>query len=848
MAVISNNGRSGGYLSPGVYFNQGRAVGDAVASTNPFSLCIVGVGSRTKRNTNEAIQRAAKVGEELTVASASPHTSTLQNRALRQKTNFQIFNSNGVQLADNEYSFNRASLQSEDGPFDFTSTTGTNTFTLRMDGKAELIIHILEDASATGVTGVLSGTLFNSATVDGRYVLIEGAFASTGAATAAEFADAVNIALRAATSAATGLSANEGYGDTYRNSASVSGSAVVLTSPAAVSEQVHDVVVGSSPFNSGLIELFGVNTEAVTTITISDDAFESDVVYTANYINLDPDDYDEFSVENADQIVSVGSRPSLREYQNPRDYLPDLVNNNGITWNPGLPAIFTSTSPGPYDLSSSDLIQLDIDGNGPVVIDLVGDTSVVSPDYADPISPSAATPTEVAANINAALSTHPLYGPQYANVASVVTEVGLDFIVITSPTNGRLSSVHVKSPVSSSATEAIFGDAAPPQSIGSGIRPSPGTIYYATYDSRRSSNEYDRPILHIGRDAFFAAIGNPSQQNPLAVHGEIAFENGVERLYTIQIDDASSLRAPNRTEINRALDSLNTNESITDVVLLENDQVSRVDFTEKLIELNSLAISRYCRGYIGAPRDTDIGDASVPDSYVYIAANEFSAPLNNIDLRGRQFLISPSNVSRTILNSDLSETKLALDGGACAVAVAALRTLLNPGESMASKTITGLDIDDFQELNSSEVAQLASNGVTHVTLDAGRLILLDPKPTEQFGEIRFELDNFATQNDNLQFAIADGLRANFVGVTPTSVSDFAFEIKVAVSRIINSQISLGFLGPYLDESGQERPLSLSEDLVVRRSPDDPRSWFIGAFGTTRVAALRFFVTLTLRTS
>lgn len=859
-AQVNTSGRTGAYLDPGVYVNQGRAVGDAVASGNPFSLCIVGLGSRTKRTTNEEVQRAAVIDEELSSFSLysggsvlpgeqAGYIVTLANRGLKRKDSILLQADGVTTLADNEFSFNRSFLATEDGPFDFTSATGENTFVLQMDGRAKLFVEILEDGAASGIVGPLSSADFNTPYVNGVYVRIEIAPGVSGAVVASELADALNLALNAATASATGLPANLAYGSSYQNIASVSADAVVVTSPSSIPNQIQDVIVEASPFNDGSTQVWGTNLAADTVLNIAEAIYDSDREYTISYVTLDDDDNDEFDTPDIDRIISVGSRPSLRDFFNPEDYIPNLSGaNNGITWQDGVAASYTGTQPGNsgYDLSTDDLIILDIDGRGPVIVDLVGAT-VDDPRYADPGTPATSLPAEIVANINATLSTHEDYGPDYASVASVTSAAGSDFLTITSPTSGRLSSVSIRSPSSNSATLTLFGSEAPPQVIGQGSRPQAGSIYYVTYESARPADEYDFPILHIGRDAFFRNIGNPEESNPLAVAGEIAFENGIERLYTIQINDATALRAPNRTEINRALDALNTNESITDIVLLQNDQVSRIDFSVKLTELNSLSISRLSRGYLGMPRDTEVGDSSTPDSFVFVAANEFSAPSSNLDLSGRQFLIAPSNVSRTILTEQLTEQKLQLDGGYLAVAVASLRTLISPGESMASRTITGLDLDDFEEYNAGERAQLASNGVTVVTLDAGRLLLLDPKPTEQFGRIRFELDNFSTQNDNLAFKLMDAYRGSFVGVTPTDPADFIFDIKLATQTVINTEIALGNMSPYFDpNTNQIRPIDLTSDIVVSRG-DDPREWNVGVAGTLRVVALRFFVTMTFTT-
>jgi hypothetical protein len=143
----------------------------------------------------------------------------------------------------------------------------------------------------------------------------------------------------------------------------------------------------------------------------------------------------------------------------------------------------------------------------------------------------------------------------------------------------------------------------------------------------------------------------------------------------------------------------------------------------------------YRRGWFGMARDTDVGDPDTPDTFVYRATRTLQ-PGNTSPGRGRLILVAPGNATRTITLEDGREVDVEVDGSYIATAVGALYTsLASPSDVLINKLITGFRVDDdsFGTYLKGERHTLAGNGVTVVTYDAGKLVLLDPLTTEAGG-------------------------------------------------------------------------------------------------------------------
>lgn len=136
------------YYDPGVYIQQVLVPGALNIASVPFTVGIVGPGSRSKRVSNEVVLRGLVEDETLTVAGTSPHTATLANRALRTKATTTVYR-NGTALPDSRFSFNAATIT---GLTAASVNLGAgNAFAFEMDGHTPATINFLESIPvATG--------------------------------------------------------------------------------------------------------------------------------------------------------------------------------------------------------------------------------------------------------------------------------------------------------------------------------------------------------------------------------------------------------------------------------------------------------------------------------------------------------------------------------------------------------------------------------------------------------------------------------------------------------------------------------------------------------------------------
>ncbi len=176
----------------------------------------------------------------------------------------------------------------------------------------------------------------------------------------------------------------------------------------------------------------------------------------------------------------------------------------------------------------------------------------------------------------------------------------------------------------------------------------------------------------------------------------------------------------------------------------------------------------------------------------------------------------------------------------------------SPADSLVRTTLAGFRANeaDFTPWVRSERAQLASNGVTVVTFDAGNFILLDPITTERAGGalIAFEQISASVQKDNIERQVRAALDANIVGLVPVDPADFIIDIKTFIGNVLTGAIAAGEIGPFVDPAGNSRALSLNQDIVVERAPNDPTQYNFRFFFNLRFPALRLFGEYTVDSS
>jgi len=817
------------YVDPGVYVAEVVVPGAVSVTALPLTVCLVGAAKRDKRASNEAVQRGLISNESLTFA-ATPgaHDVTLINLGNRNTAQTTV-TKDGVALDSADVSYLPASKTGLAFGASLDFTAPNNKLALSLDGKAQVTIAI------TGLAGGDLTTVTNGLITQNLNSVFTGG--GIAAVTPSQIAEGINKALAGATSL---------YGAAYGAVATVDTGKVVVTSPLSTSASNVTIYAAfptvtdsqsDAVFDASLTTA-GSSVTAPTILRISDAAYDTGLfTFEGSYVSTNSD-LDTLSNASVNKIVKVGSFAGVTSFTKNVDF---TTVGDDLDWDSQTAATFTSSiASATFDVDPEDTILLSVDGKVSLSMDLNGLASP-PPGYANPSVPAAATLAELTNNINAILANSAAYGPEYATVASVDSSR----IKLTSPKEGTGSIIDLAAPATNDAITILFGLSSSqlPFSVrGSGTEPTPGTVYFVTYEYTRPAADYNAIKRFFTPDALYADVGLPSATNKLAIAGQIAFDNGAPSVAVVQVNDSNFPGSPTTTEMDTAITAAGNSAVPTEIIALDTRLVTQTNLLSHVVNQNSPTIKNYRRGWFGMAAGTLIGDRDTVDTFVYRATRTLQVPGDSPG-RGRLILVAPSQADRTITLEDGSETTLTLDGTFLAVAVASLMTsFTSPSETLLRKNIKGFSVDTFPTFLRTERALLASNGVTLVTQDAGRLTLLDPISTEAGGGkvVTFQEISASTQKDSVTTAVQEVVESNLVGIVPADIDIFLAAVKGFIGGALRSLIASGAIGPFKSDEGITRDIDFSKDIQVTQDKTDQTKFFFKFFFNLRLPAKRFF--------
>jgi hypothetical protein len=824
-----------GYVDPGSYQAEVIVPTGVAANSIPFTLGLVGIGSRNKRAVNEAVIRGQIVGEDLGLDSTL-HTDSLVQRAVRRQS-FAAVYKDTVPLANTSWLFKPASIQVDNaGPYTFSATQ--KTLGISFDGKAPIFVDF-----TVGGTGALSVAVAAKANTSNQFTatVTNATLPAITAFKAAEVAAAVNAALVFATDAVMGT--GKGYGATYGAVATVDGGGkVVFTSPSSdVNSDVAVWLCLDAATDASLVMTVATNTivgsdtakHAKTVVQVNDYNVAS--VYTIDYVaygsNTDP-----FVNASVQSVSRVGNFAGVTSYATGVDYtqVGDTVSWAGGAW---VSAKVTAVA-GTYNVATNKYLSLSIDGKTTITIDLSG--ASLPAGVAAPASPAAATAAELALVINHTLAHSKLYGPFYGTLATSPASV----LTLTSPTKGQAGIVEVSYSSTFDASSTVFGLASsqlPYDVRGVGLAPPTGQVYYASYAYTRPDSEYNVAKRFVSLDAALADVGAISPGNALAIAANIAFRNGAPSVFMVQVNDSTLTGSPTQLQVQAALDAAGDKAEITEVVVLDTRTATMTAVMDHLTTQCGPMIQHPRRGWLGT-NNAPVGDTDTAGSFVYLATTTLQVPADS-PARGRIFIVAPGKQQTTIILEDGSEQVVTVDGNYVAVAVAARFTArTSVAQAMVGTQIVGFNTDTFPVYRPLERKLMASNGVLVVTNDNGKLVMLDPLSTEAGGGKlpQFEEPSASSQKDNIVVNVNKSIESNVMGVVPTDLADFVYSIKVSIGGVLVSAIESGAIAPYRDATGRTRGLNYQTDIQVFQMKSDPRKYTFRYYFNLRYPGKRFF--------
>lgn len=800
------------YVDPGSYQQEVIQPGSVAISSERIEA-IVAIAPRTKRATNEAVIRGKVYEEDLTSWSlTTPYICTLASVSNRDR-NDATLRMNGNALSAAAWTFRPAQLQGVSTAT--VDTTLKHYFTLLMDGKAPATLELTTKGAGTPIATIASE-------LNAKLALV----AAYGTAYNAVFSIVATNKL------------------TITSPISTSASDIKLFlsfETAGVHEDCASAISGAAWAPNAT-----TGVQAVSVVQVMDDTYSATATYDIDYVSIttqaDPLQYATTGTPLS-SIVNVGSYPAAVSYTQDTDYED---NSNTIDWYiAAMTAQATLTGiTGTYAivLNTNDHLYLSL--NGLTTIDV---TLTAGP---------ARTATQIAAEVGAALSASSVYGPAYSYT---MTATGAPAVKLTAPAqfenyptpHGAASSITLVGSASHpyNAATTLFNvvtSQLPYSVYGVGSRPSFASIYYVTYNYTRATTEYNTPVRVYNPDQLYSYTSPLTLSNytvnKMAIAAEIAFENNAPSLYLQLINDSTVPGSPTQSQINTAIDNCGKSASITEVVPISTSEATHSYGMGHVTDMSTMTAKKPRRGWYGCARSTSIGDPDTPDTFVY-RANITLQPPGTSTGRGRQILVAPSDVTRTVTLEDKTEIDVEVDGSYLAAAVAALSTSLpNPSSTMVRKTIRGFKTTDdtFQTYLDGERATLADNGVCVVTLDGGNLKLLDPLTTEAGGVPQFEEPMSSCQKDSVSKTVNSLLDANVVGVVPDDLADFITDVKLWIMLGVQAEIEAGNIAPFRNSNGTARDIDPKTDIQVWQSTTDPRKYVFYYWFNLKYPAKRFF--------
>jgi hypothetical protein len=802
------------YVDPGVYSSE--VIVPASSSVTPQrTLALVGVAPRTRRASNEPVVRGRVTGEELTVAQSSPHTASLVSLSNRDRNASALYlNGNALGLGD--WSWAAAELVGAAWSVDTINVSdgvgGTQYLTISLDHKVPVTIDL--NASSLIVLKTAATPLEIAAAVNAVLVSSYGT----------EYASAVSAAI---------VSPATKYRMKIASPLTSTASAVkIMLSPSALRDVASKLSAAWTPSATSSVD-------AGTSVIISDDLYVSTATYTISYVAVNTT-ADPLALAVAANplvdIVSVGTAPGESNYKKGVDY---SAGSNVVNWaSPGpLPAQVRSldtSTPITIVAGDNDKLYFKVNGRAQITVTLAA---------------GALDPAVAVTNINAQLVT--AYGAEFAHVASVVDTTYLQLkapvvYVGTRPEQGSATSIEFLTGINNAFAD-VFGTYTLPYLVkGTGRVPSVGVTYYASYDYQRPAADYTKATRVYNPDQLLGytsplTISN-YLQNALAVAGNICFENQASSIFLIQIDNAQYPLPPTQTQIDAAIAVAKNYVSITEIVPLNTSLDTHVECMNHVSQQTSSLVKHPRRGWYGMARGTSPGDPDTEGTLIHRSTQTLQ-PGNQSAGRGRQFLLAPTDISRTFALDTGTEVTVDLDGSYMAAAVAAAYTALpNPSSTLMGIAIAGFDSEGFGTYLDGERHAMASKGVMVVTYKDGKVRIYDPVSTEAGGggKISFVEPAASAQKDAVSFRVDNLIDSNLTGVVPDDLSDFISDIKTYISIGVESAITDKIIAPYRDSTGFPRQMELSSDVMVGQHPSDPRKFTFKYWYNLKYPAKWFF--------
>jgi len=228
--------------------------------------------------------------------------------------------------------------------------------------------------------------------------------------------------------------------------------------------------------------------------------------------------------------------------------------------------------------------------------------------------------------------------------------------------------------------------------------------------------------------------------------------------------------------------------------------------------------------WIGAPIGTELGDTDTPDTLIFLAKRTLQV-YGESPAHGAFICVGNTVCEKTILLTEGTQATVTLDGSFIAGACSALvSSYASPAESILRKDQPGFDrigggtIDvQYEE---KELKLLGAAGVSTLQeMGASVYQWVESITVDTFAQDTQEISAM-TQKQYVTRYIRRKMDVSITGMQAPSAQAGVAIVKGFLVELLRGLVSRGLVGPYTDDSGQERDIDPQYDVEVFRDETD----------------------------
>jgi hypothetical protein len=347
-----------------------------------------------------------------------------------------------------------------------------------------------------------------------------------------------------------------------------------------------------------------------------------------------------------------------------------------------------------------------------------------------------------------------------------------------------------------------------------GDEPDPGATYYLSALYLRPDEFYDTPLLLVGAGQAEVTLNPMGPDNHLAMMVDSAFEApGLQAAYVVQVRDLDEDGMFTDEDFKRAIDAAEAKSGITDICVLSN-WGSLADTLNHLNRTNDPFQKKERLGWFGAPQSILLGDSDTSNTLIFTAKKTLQV-YGNHPAHGTRILAGPRYVKKTITLPSGATQEVTLDGSFLAGSLAALTDgFTDPGDVILKKQVPGWD--EIEVFTEGEDLRLGASSIIYLSdLGAGVFQCEESTTVDILADDFHEISGM-TQKQNVTRVVRTNMDAKLIAYVPPSVQAAISVIRGTLVDVLTGLISQGRIARYQDDSGSDRAIDPSKDILVTR--------------------------------